>query len=80
MTIDNEESEIDYQQFVYHPIIRDRSISYILQLRFSKRLTATVRFNEYFNTVEALRFLIREFEINSPSCKRTGSLQYRVTQ
>jgi len=80
VTIDNEESEIDFQQFVYHPIVRDRSVGYILQLRLGKRITATVRFNEYFNTVEAIRFLIGEFEINSPSCRRTESLQYRITQ
>ena len=80
VSIDNEESEMDFQQFVYQPIIRDRSVSYILQIQFGKRLTATVRFNECFNTVEALRFLVGEFEIDTPSCKRTESLQYRITQ
>ena len=32
VSIDNEKSEMEFQQFVYQPIIRDRSVSYILQI------------------------------------------------
>jgi hypothetical protein len=72
--------ESDYQQFVYEPVIRDKSISYVLTLKFNRRLTATVRFSEFFNTVDALRLLIGEFEIDCPNCRRTQSLEYRVSQ
>ena len=70
---EDDEGNSDYQQFVYQPIVRDRAISYVLTLKFNRRLTATVRFNEYFNTVDALRFLIGEFEIEVASAQRTGS-------
>ena len=70
----------DYQQFVYEPVVRDKSISYVLTLQFNKRTTATVRLSEFFNSVDALRRLLGEFETNSPNCKRTQSLEYRVSQ
>ena len=41
---ENDEGDSDSQQFVYQPIVRDRAISYILKLKFNRRLTATVRF------------------------------------
>ena len=70
----------DYQQFVYEPVVRDKSISYVLTLKFNRRLTATVRFGEFFNTVDALGLLIGEFEIDCPNCRRAQSLEYRVSQ
>ena len=38
--------ESDCQQFVYESVMRDKSISYVLTLRFNKRMTATVRLSD----------------------------------
>ena len=68
------------QKFTYEPVVQERAVSHVLSLRFGKRLTATVRLSEYFNSIEALRLLTGEFEINCPSCRRTQHIEYRITQ